>query len=219
MTSSPARNSAPPRFLVPRPRRESSPNSSFIDRLDAQQRRVRLRASRHPVSSAFSTARFCNANKFAGERDLFEALNDIKEHYNIDAQRLVVRGFSMGGARRAGNSPRIIPECGRPLRRARASRRRRSSSRSSPKARRRRRGGSRCSGAGMTARRWPRTSPTRASSPTPARSTAEKQAADIMVKYAKQEGIEFPHIIGPQTARTNIIRSRSRRLRSSSTAR
>src|SRR4030095_12077298 len=27
-----------------------------------------------------------------------------------------------------------------------------------------------------------------------------KQAADIMVKYAKQEGLEFPHIIGPQTA-------------------
>ena len=26
----------------------------------------------------------------------------------------------------------------------------------------------------------------------------QKQAADIMVKYAKEEGIEFPHIIGPQ---------------------
>ena len=28
----------------------------------------------------------------------------------------------------------------------------------------------------------------------------QKQAADIMVKYAKEEGIEFPHVIGPQTA-------------------
>jgi pimeloyl-ACP methyl ester carboxylesterase len=42
--------------------------------------------------------RFCNANKFAGERDLFEALEDIKAHYKIDDNKLVVRGFSMGGA-------------------------------------------------------------------------------------------------------------------------
>ena len=42
--------------------------------------------------------RYCCANKFAGESDLFEALDDIKAHYPIDDQRLVVRGFSMGGA-------------------------------------------------------------------------------------------------------------------------
>jgi pimeloyl-ACP methyl ester carboxylesterase len=42
--------------------------------------------------------RYCCANKFAGETDLFEALDDIKTHYPIDPQRLVVRGFSMGGA-------------------------------------------------------------------------------------------------------------------------
>ncbi|MEO6785539.1 MAG: prolyl oligopeptidase family serine peptidase, partial [Chthoniobacteraceae bacterium] len=42
--------------------------------------------------------RYCCANKFAGERDLFEALDDIKAHYPIDMQRLVIRGFSMGGA-------------------------------------------------------------------------------------------------------------------------
>jgi dienelactone hydrolase len=42
--------------------------------------------------------RYCCANKFAGESDLFEALEDIKAHYPIDDQRLVVRGFSMGGA-------------------------------------------------------------------------------------------------------------------------
>jgi hypothetical protein len=42
--------------------------------------------------------RYCCANKFAGESDLFEALNDINEHYPIDQQRLVIRGFSMGGA-------------------------------------------------------------------------------------------------------------------------
>ncbi|MFO0892036.1 MAG: prolyl oligopeptidase family serine peptidase [Isosphaeraceae bacterium] len=42
--------------------------------------------------------RYCNANKFAGEIDLFEALEDIKKHYPIDEDRLVMRGFSMGGA-------------------------------------------------------------------------------------------------------------------------
>jgi Prolyl oligopeptidase family len=46
----------------------------------------------------FLYGRFCNANKFAGEMDLFEALDDIKKHYPIDQQRLVIRGFSMGGA-------------------------------------------------------------------------------------------------------------------------
>jgi pimeloyl-ACP methyl ester carboxylesterase len=42
--------------------------------------------------------RFCNANKFAGEVDLFEAIEDVKRHYPIDDNRLVMRGFSMGGA-------------------------------------------------------------------------------------------------------------------------
>lgn len=42
--------------------------------------------------------RYCNANKFAGEIDLFEALDDVKRRYRIDADRIVVRGFSMGGA-------------------------------------------------------------------------------------------------------------------------
>lgn len=42
--------------------------------------------------------RYCNANKFAGEVDFFEALEDVKKHYNIDERRTLVRGFSMGGA-------------------------------------------------------------------------------------------------------------------------
>jgi dienelactone hydrolase len=42
--------------------------------------------------------RYCNANKFAGEVDLFEALDAVKKQYPIDENRLVVRGFSMGGA-------------------------------------------------------------------------------------------------------------------------
>jgi dienelactone hydrolase len=42
--------------------------------------------------------RYCNANRFAGETDLFEALESVRKRYPIDDKRLVVRGFSMGGA-------------------------------------------------------------------------------------------------------------------------
>lgn len=42
--------------------------------------------------------RYCNANKFAGEVDLFEALKRVKQDYPIDDDRIVMRGFSMGGA-------------------------------------------------------------------------------------------------------------------------
>ncbi len=42
--------------------------------------------------------RYCNANKLAGEVDLFEALDAVKRQYDIDENRIVIRGFSMGGA-------------------------------------------------------------------------------------------------------------------------
>jgi hypothetical protein len=42
--------------------------------------------------------RYCNANRFAGEVDLFEALDNVRKYYPIEENRLVVRGFSMGGA-------------------------------------------------------------------------------------------------------------------------
>jgi pimeloyl-ACP methyl ester carboxylesterase len=42
--------------------------------------------------------RYCNAFKFAGEVDVFEALADMRKHYPIDENRISVRGFSMGGA-------------------------------------------------------------------------------------------------------------------------
>ncbi len=42
--------------------------------------------------------RYCNASKFAGEVDFFEALDDVKKQYNVDENRVLVRGFSMGGA-------------------------------------------------------------------------------------------------------------------------
>ncbi len=41
--------------------------------------------------------RFCNASKLAGEVDLFEALDAVKRRYPIDENRILIRGFSMGG--------------------------------------------------------------------------------------------------------------------------
>jgi len=39
-----------------------------------------------------------NAYRFAGEADVFEALADVKRRYRIDNRRIVLHGFSMGGA-------------------------------------------------------------------------------------------------------------------------
>lgn len=46
----------------------------------------------HPYS------RYCNGQKLAGEVDFLEALADVMKRYPIDEQRVVVRGFSLGGA-------------------------------------------------------------------------------------------------------------------------
>lgn len=42
--------------------------------------------------------RYCNANKFAGEIDTLECLEHAGKHYRVDHNRIVARGFSMGGA-------------------------------------------------------------------------------------------------------------------------
>jgi hypothetical protein len=42
--------------------------------------------------------RYCNAFKLAGEVDVLEALESVRERYRIDEDRIAVRGFSMGGA-------------------------------------------------------------------------------------------------------------------------
>ncbi|MFM8905353.1 MAG: prolyl oligopeptidase family serine peptidase, partial [Verrucomicrobiota bacterium] len=42
--------------------------------------------------------RYCCANKFAGEVDLWEAYEHARRSYAIDDDRLFIRGFSMGGA-------------------------------------------------------------------------------------------------------------------------
>lgn len=42
--------------------------------------------------------RYCNAFKFAGEVDVLEALESVRERYHIEDDLISVRGFSMGGA-------------------------------------------------------------------------------------------------------------------------
>lgn len=42
--------------------------------------------------------RYCNGSRFAGETDFFEAFEHASRYYRFDPDRLVVRGFSLGGA-------------------------------------------------------------------------------------------------------------------------
>lgn len=42
--------------------------------------------------------RYSNAFKFAGEIDVLEAMQHVRENYQIDEDRVAIRGFSMGGA-------------------------------------------------------------------------------------------------------------------------
>lgn len=143
--------------------------------------------------------RYCNANKFAGERDLFEALDDIKKYYRIDEQRLVIRGFSMGGAaawqfatHHAGIWAAAAPGAGFAETAEFF----------------------KVFAAGKTPPPWWEQTLWRwydatlyarnlVNTKTIAYSgeiDGQKQAADIMIRFAKEEGVEFPHIIGPQTA-------------------
>jgi pimeloyl-ACP methyl ester carboxylesterase len=143
--------------------------------------------------------RYCNANKFAGERDLFEALLDADYRYPIDWNRLVVRGFSMGGAacwqfatHHPGQWAAAAPGAGFAETAEFFN----------------------VFAEGKTPPPWWEQvlwrwydSTTMAANllnvPTVAYSgeiDKQKQAADIMLRYAEEEGVTLPHIIGPQTA-------------------
>ena len=44
--------------------------------------------------------RLCNAYKFAGETDVFEAVDAVVKGYGVGGDRVTLRGFSMGGIAR-----------------------------------------------------------------------------------------------------------------------
>ena len=142
--------------------------------------------------------RYCCANKFAGESDLFEAKADIAAHYPVDERRLVIRGFSMGGAacwqfatHFSGVWAAAAPGAGFAETAEFF----------------------KVFAAGKEVPPWweqvlwrwydcTTMAANLADTTTIAYSgeiDGQKQAADIMVKYAAQEGVAFPHIIGPNT--------------------
>ena len=47
-------------------------------------------------------ARMNHSYKFYAETDVYEVIAAVRKHYNIDAERIVIRGHSMGGHRRLG---------------------------------------------------------------------------------------------------------------------
>jgi dienelactone hydrolase len=60
-----------------------------------------IRGKASPTTDKFVVqlyGRYCNANKFAGEIDLLEAFEAVKKQYPIDENRVLITGFSMGGA-------------------------------------------------------------------------------------------------------------------------
>ncbi|TDU66484.1 prolyl oligopeptidase family protein [Prosthecobacter fusiformis] len=144
--------------------------------------------------------RYCCANKFAGEIDLLEALAHSKKFYNLDEDRMVIRGFSMGGAavwqfavnysdKWCAASPGAgfaeTPEFLKVFQTEDVS--------AIPEYEK-------------TLWHWYNATDSALNlfnTPTIAYSgeiDKQKQAADIMEKYLKAENIEMIHIIGPQTA-------------------
>jgi dienelactone hydrolase len=141
--------------------------------------------------------RYCNANKFAGEVDLFEALDGLRKQYPVDDDRLLVRGFSMGGAaawhfgaHHAGRWAAVAPGAGFSesaefLRLARNNEQTPAWEQTLWR---------------MYDATWYAANFTNV--PLVAYSgeiDGQKQAADLMAKYLEKEGIPMTHIIGPQT--------------------
>lgn len=75
-------------------RGETLSEMGFLDQRRKQQGQIAPKGALvlHPYG------RYCCANKFAGEIDLLEAIDHANKFYAIDEDRVIVRGFSMGGA-------------------------------------------------------------------------------------------------------------------------
>ena len=144
--------------------------------------------------------RYCCANKLAGEVDLFEALAHAEKTYAIDKDRIVVRGFSMGGASAwqfgthfAGQWCAISPGAGFAETPEFLGAFQNEDVRNAP---------------WWQKKLWRVYNSSDyalnlANCPTIAYSgeiDKQKQAADVMERELKKEGLDMIHIIGPQTA-------------------
>lgn len=75
-------------------RGETLSELAFID----QRQKQTGQFAPHDTFVLHTYGRYSNAFKLAGEVDVLEAMESVQKRYPIDSERLVVRGFSMGGA-------------------------------------------------------------------------------------------------------------------------
>ena len=146
----------------------------------------------------FPYGRFCNATKFAGETDVFEAIAALRARWPVDPGRIALGGFSMGGAsawhlgtHHASRWCALMPGAGFAETAEYA----------------------KVFAPGKEPPPWweqtlwahydaTKAALNLANVPTIAYSGADdpqKQAADIMSKAAGADGVVFPHLIGPKT--------------------
>jgi len=60
--------------------------------------RAKPKPAAHPVLQLEVWGRGNNAYRWAGETDVFEAIDSVRKRYRVDPEHVVLRGFSMGGA-------------------------------------------------------------------------------------------------------------------------
>ena len=60
--------------------------------------RAKPKPSEHPVLQLEVWGRGNNAYRWAGETDVFEAIDSVRKRYRVDPDHVALRGFSMGGA-------------------------------------------------------------------------------------------------------------------------
>lgn len=71
-----------------------------LSELDFLKRRNRERGVFQPKDTIVlhPYGRYLNVYRFAGEMDVLESIDAVKKQYNIDEDRIAMRGFSLGGA-------------------------------------------------------------------------------------------------------------------------
>jgi pimeloyl-ACP methyl ester carboxylesterase len=72
--------------------------ASFISRFPAPNNGATYRTADVGQITLDAYGRWNNANHWAGEVDVFEAIEDVRSRYKIDPDRIILRGFSLGGA-------------------------------------------------------------------------------------------------------------------------
>ena len=71
---------------------------NFIHRMDGKPIRIEAGQPEQTWIQLDVYGRGNNAYRWAGETDVFEAMDDVKRRFRIDEERITLHGFSMGGA-------------------------------------------------------------------------------------------------------------------------